>query len=54
MLKSILLFLKSHAIATGIATTVIVGSAGVGIPIAIESYILDKNVKENLSLLEKK
>ena len=54
MLKSILLFLKSHAIATGVITTVIVGSAGVGIPIAIESYNLDKNVKENLSLLEKK
>lgn len=54
MLKSILLFLKSHAIATGVITTVIVGSAGIGIPIAIESYNLDKNVKENLSLLEKK
>ena len=54
MLKLILLFLKSHAIATGVITTVIVGSAGIGIPIAIESYNLDKNVKENLSLLEKK
>lgn len=50
MFKSILLFIKAHAVATVITTTVVVGTAVVA-PLAINNYILDKNVRENLSML---
>ena len=50
MLKAILLFIKAHAIATAVTTTVVVGTA-VAAPIAVSNYNLDKKVRENLSLL---
>lgn len=50
MLKAIFLFIKAHAVATAITTTVVVGTA-VAAPIAVNNYILDKEVKNNLSML---
>ncbi len=50
MFKAILLFIKTHALATALTTTVVVGTAVVT-PIAINNYNLDKTVKENLGML---
>jgi len=50
MLKAIFLFIKAHAVLTAVTTTVVVGIAVVT-PIAVSNYMLDKNVKENLSML---
>lgn len=50
MFKSILLFIKAHAVATVITTIVVVGTAVIA-PITINNYILDKNIRENLNML---
>ncbi len=55
MLKSILLFIKAHIVSTTIMTIIVV-SAAVVTPIAIESYKtyqLDKTVQAGLSMLGK-
>ena len=51
MFKTILLFIKTHAVAT-IATMVVVGTA-VATPIIVENYQLDKTVEASLNLLTK-
>lgn len=55
MLKSILLFIKAHAIASAItatATVVVVG-ATVATPIIMENYNLDKTIEASISMLAK-
>lgn len=53
MFKAILLFIKTHAIATTITTVVVVGGAtsAVVIPPIVEEYKLTKNVEANLDML---
>lgn len=50
MLKSILLFIKSHILITSI-TTIAVAGIIISTSIVINNYMLDKNVKENLGML---
>lgn len=50
MLKTILVFIKAHTVATAITVTAVVGVTIVT-PIVASNYILDKNVRENLSML---
>lgn len=50
MFKAIILFIKTHIIASTITATVVVGTA-IATPIVVENYKLDKNVKENLGML---
>lgn len=50
MLKTILLFIKAHAVATTITATVVVGTA-VATPIVVSNYMLDKNIRDNLDML---
>lgn len=50
MLKTTLLFIKTHVILTTITITV-VGGVTVATSIIVNNYILDKNVKENLGML---
>ena len=52
MLKSILLFIKAHAVVTAI-TTVAVVTMAVVTPIAVTNYKLDNNVKSNIYMLAK-
>lgn len=53
MFKAILLFIKTHAIATTITTIVVVGgvTSAVVIPPIVEDYKLSKNVEANLDML---
>lgn len=53
MFKAILLFIKTHAIATTITTVVVVGgvTSAVVIPPIVEEYKLTKNVEANLNML---
>lgn len=50
MLKAILLFIKGHMVISTITTIVVIGTTIVT-PIVIGNYMLDKNVKDNLSML---
>lgn len=50
MFKAILLFIKTHAVATAITTTVVVGTT-VATPIIVDNIKLDNMVKENLNML---
>ena len=43
MFKTILLFVKAHAVATTIVTTVVVGTA-IATPIIVENYKLNKKM----------
>ena len=49
MLKTILLFIKTHAIATAISVTVVAGA--VATPIVVKDIMLDNAVKNNLKYL---
>jgi len=48
MFKSILIFIKAHAVATAVTTVAVVGTA-VAAPIAVNNYMLDQQVKQNLA-----
>lgn len=50
MFKTILVFIKAHAVATAVTTVAVVGTA-VAAPIAVHNYILDQQVKQNLGML---
>ena len=52
MFKTILLFVKAHAVATTIVTTVVVGTA-IATPIIVENYKLNKTIEASLNLLTK-
>lgn len=52
MLKTILLFIKAHAVATAITTTVVVKTA-VATPIVVSNYQLEKQVEQNINMLVK-
>lgn len=52
MLKTILLFIKAHAVATAITTTVVVTTA-VATPIVVSNYQLEKQVEQNINMLVK-
>lgn len=50
MIKAILLFIKTHAVATAITTTAVVGTT-VAAPIVVENIKLENKVKQNLDML---
>lgn len=52
MFKAILIFIKTHAVATAITTTVVVTGA-VAAPIVVDNYKLEKSVEANLGMLAK-
>lgn len=51
MFKAILIFIKTHAVATAITTVVVAGA--VAAPIVVDNYKLEKSVEANLGMLAK-
>ena len=50
MLKSILLFIKTHSVATAITTTAVVGTV-IATPTIVENYKLETSIKSNINML---